>query len=164
MRLTEGEKRMKECLKPENHNTCQSRAWNGDKSKKLCTYGAINCFYRPDFIHFKDIKDDTIMYSGNIESTGEFKTKAEWIEDFGHDDFRAECGESWHTASIKIAEIYLPTLLDNTAESEEMYEDWYSHVLGNCEKDPVIKAGIERLNEILRGYPTYVEDLRVIFD
>jgi hypothetical protein len=155
---------MKECQKPEKHDTCQSRAWNGDRSKKLCIYGAINCFYRPNFINFKDIKDDVIMYPGDIESTGEFKTKAEWIESIGYDGLQVEYGDTWHTANIKIAEIYLPDLLDNTAENEEMYDDWYSDVLPDCEKDIVVEAGIKRLNEILSKYPAYVEDLRVIFD
>ncbi|MFA5313673.1 MAG: hypothetical protein WC375_10240 [Methanomassiliicoccales archaeon] len=153
---------MRECLEIHKHGTCQSRAWNGDRSKKLCNYcGSFqSCFYKSDFVHFKDIKGDTIMYSGNIESTGDFKTKAEWVE---HDDFRAKCEEIWHTASIKTAEIDLPSLLGDIAESEEMYEGWYSDVLPVCE-DPVVEAGIKRINEIFSGYPTYMEDLRVTFD
>jgi hypothetical protein len=153
---------MKDCLEIEKHGTCKNRAWNGDKSKLRCVSSLPMCAYKPDFVRFEDIKDDTIMYSGNIERTGEFKTKAEWIEHFGHENFRAECDEPWYTASVKVAEIYLPTLLDNTAENEEMYDGWYTAVLP-CEKDPIVKAGLDRLNEILAGYPSYMEDMRVIF-
>ena len=155
---------MKECVEIEKHGTCQNRAWYGNGSKRLCVFGLTGCFYLPNFILFRDIKDDTIMYCGDIESTGELKTKAEWIEHFGHDDFRGECDEPWYTASAKIVEIHLPSLLDNTAENEGMCEDWYSDVLPDCEKDPVVESGVKRLNEILAGYPSYVEDLMVIFD
>ena len=155
---------MKKCMEIEKYETCQNKVRYGGDSKMLCALGTIDCFYRPNFIHFKDIHDDTIMYCGDVEGTGEFRTKAEWIKHFGHDDFREECDGQWHTASVKIAEIYLPSLIDNTSESQEMYEDWYSDVLPGCEKDPVVKEGFKRLNEILAGYPTYMEGLRVIFD
>jgi hypothetical protein len=157
---------MKECIAIEKHDTCQRRAWSGDRSKKLCNYGGSfqSCFYKPDFIRFKDIEDGTIMFSGDIESTCEFKTKAEWIKGFGHDDFRAECDEAWYTAVVKTAGINLASLLKNTAESEEMYDDWYSDVLSVCEEDPIVEAGIKRLNEILAFYPSYTEDMKVVFD
>ena len=157
---------MKLCNELEKHSTCQRRAWNGDGSKKLCDFGGSfqSCFYKPNFINFKIIKDDVIMYIGDIESAGQFKTKAEWIEHFGHDDFQAECDELWHTAGIKISEIDLESILDNVSESEEMYDDWYSDVLYDCKKDPIIEAGFKRINEILSKYPTYMEDKKVVFD
>jgi hypothetical protein len=157
---------VKECITAEKHDTCQRRAWSGDRSKKLCQIGAAfqGCDYKPDFIHFKEIEDGTIMFSGDIERAYEFKTKAEWIKEFGHDDFRAECDEAWNTAVVKTATINLSSLLENTAESEEMYDDWYSDVISACEEDPVVEAGIKRLNDILAGCPSYTEDMKVLFD
>ncbi len=154
---------MKECMNVEKHGTCQSKAWNANMTKRLCSFCVTNCLYRRDFIHFKDIKEDTIMYSGDIESTHEFKTKAEWIKEFGHDDFRAESNEIWHTASIRVAEIDITSILEDIEESSEMYDGWYFDILP-CKDDPIIKAGIERLNEIFRNHPTYVEDQKVMFD
>lgn len=158
---------MKECITTEKHDTCQHKCWNGDESKKLCLsrFPIIEqpCPYVADFIHFKDIEDNTIMYPGNIESSGEFNTKAEWIKELGHDDLRAEYGDEWHTATVRTVTIDINNLLERAEEDEETYDGWYLEVRSAGE-DPVVKAGFERLNEILSGYPIYTEDLRVIFD
>lgn len=153
---------MKGCLRGSYHATCRYKAWNGDKSRLLCIRQSGRCEYRSDFIRFEDIEDDTIMYSGNIENTYEFKTKSEWIDQYGHSDFQSESDDSWHTATIKIATINLSDLLDTTEESEEMYDGWCGDVC-LCLDDPIVVAGIARLNEMLGNYPTYVEDLEVTF-
>jgi hypothetical protein len=155
---------MKECIELNKHSTCQRRAWNSNMSKLLCNYGGSfqSCFYKPNFIHFNDIANDTIMYCGDIESTGEFKTKLKWIEEFGYDDFMTE-GEIWHTAIIKDVVIDLEDVLEAAEENEEMYDGWYLDVI-NAIKDPVVEAGIKRLNEILSDYPTYIEDMLVKFN
>lgn len=155
---------MKECTQIEKHNTCQSRAWNGDKSRLLCTsYGCL-CGYRSDFIKFEDIADDTVMFCGDIERTYEFKTKAEWIAEYDGVFPVAEFEDDWHTATERVADIDLRDLINDIEESGEMYEDWYSNVLPACEDDEVVLAGIKRLNEIMSKYPTYYEDQKVVFE
>jgi hypothetical protein len=115
-----------------------------------------------DFIRFKDIADNTIMYAGDIESTGEFKTKAEWIAELGHDGFCAECGDTWHTAKIRVVKLDPENILERAEEDEETYDGWYLDVRGAL-NDPIVAAGFQRLNEILEDYPIYWEDLRVVF-
>ena len=155
---------MKDCIESQKYNSCKHRAWNGDRSRLRCalTISPV-CVYKPDFICIEDVKPDTIMYTGDIEHAGEFLTKADWIKQFGRDDFEVESDKAWYTASVKIVEISLSDLLDSTAENEEMYEGWYSDVLPGCEKDVTISEGLKKLNEILSCYPSYTEDQRVIF-
>jgi hypothetical protein len=156
---------MKECVDTKKHSTCQRKVWNGDRSKKLCNYGGSfqSCFYKPDFIRFKDISDDTIMYSGDIKSTGDFRTKTEWITEFGLGGFKTEYGDMWHTAIVKTVKIDLDDLLERTEEDEEVYDGWYLDVR-DAKKDLVVEAGFKRLNDILNKYPTYTEDLIVVFN
>ena len=152
------------CMNPEKHDTCQHRAWNGNK-EKLCGIHSVTfgCPYESKYIRFDDIPDDTIMYSGDIERTGDFRTKAEWIKEFGK-DFRKEYDEPWFTASVATSEISLQDLVDYVSERDENYEDWAEDVYRDAEKDPIVVAGIKRLNEILAGCPTYWEDQEVVFE
>lgn len=154
---------MKECTQIEKHNTCQHRAWTGDKSRLLCTTRGCLCSYISKFIRFEDISDDTIMFCGDVENTHDFKTKAEWVSE--HDGMfpLAEFEDGWYTATERVADIDLRDLINDIEESGEMYEDWYSNVLPVCEEDEVVLAGIERLNEIMSKYPTYYEDQKVVF-
>ena len=70
------------CTNRSQHSTCQHKAWDGGKIELLCTLGCGCCSYSPDYIHFDNVPDDTIMFCGDIESAREFKTKAEWIAEY----------------------------------------------------------------------------------
>jgi hypothetical protein len=156
---------MKDCNDIIKHNTCKLRAWNGDRSRLRCNSSLPTCTYKPDYIRFEDIKNDTIMYPGDIEGTYEFKTKAEWLKEIHEDTtLQHEYGDIWHTARIEHAEIGLMRLLEDIQDTGDVHENWYDDVYLECEKDPVVQAGIAKLNEIFRKSPTFFEDLQVVFD
>jgi len=122
------------------------------------------CTYKPDFIRFEDVSDDTIMYPGDIENTYEFKTKAEWLAEIHEDTtLRAEYGDVWHTATESVAEVGLMKLLEDIQDCGDVHDSWYDDVYIDCEKDSVVQAGLERMNEIFKKSPTYTEDCQVIF-
>jgi len=155
------------CTHHEKHDTCQRRMWLPD-GEKLCSIAVCN--YRSIYINIADVPDDTVMHCGNIENASDFHTKAEWFVLYGDNAFRDYAYENhgeehhpWHTARVVQADIYLPTLLDNTAENFDMYDGWYENVIKIAENDPAINAGIKRLNEIFEKHPTYFEDQHVDF-
>jgi hypothetical protein len=128
---------------------------------------------KEQFIRFSDIPGGTPIYcADDIERAWEFHTKDEWINEWGIDDgasFAAyawrEYGLSdapWHTAQKKVATTNLEYLIE--IASDEMFEDWYDHVFSDVVNDEVVKAGVERLNEIFANHPSYYEDKTIIFD
>jgi len=160
----------KTCTQKDKHDTCKHKMWTGG-GEKLCQLTSPGCNYRSKNISFSHVPNDAVMFCGDIEKAGEFHTKAEWFTEYGENAFEdyamenhGDSNHPWYTATLAIAEIYLPTLLDNIAEDEEMYDGWYENVLIASEDDPAVKDGINRLNEIFASHPTYYEDQRVLFE
>lgn len=123
-------------------------------------------------INFNDISDNTIMYCGEIDSARDFETKAEWIRMFksersgyGFTDFAKDtygnADTSWHTADINVASIDLNDIIEYCGG--DMHEDWDDAVWNDCNDDPLVNAGINRLNELFAENPSYYEGKRVIF-
>lgn len=113
-------------------------------------------------INFNDILDNTIMFYGDIELCDEFHTKSEWLRDIGLEDMKIIGDDyTWHTACINAAHIDLNDILEYCGA--DMHEAWDDSVWHDAKDDPVIKAGIDRINEVFAEYPSYWENELVIF-
>ena len=153
---------MKECMEQEKHKTCEHRCWDASGKNMCNTWKWDSCKYEPNFIRFEDVSDEEIMYSGDIESTDDFRTKSEWIKEFGIDGFLSERESSWHTTKTSYATIDISQLIEHIDESQEMHENWIDCV-DSALSDEVVLAGINRLNEIFSNHPTYWENKLIIF-
>ncbi|MFP3153618.1 hypothetical protein LQZ18_04165 [Lachnospiraceae bacterium ZAX-1] len=119
-------------------------------------------------IHITDIKDDEIIFFGDVENINDFRTKKEWIED--EEEFLPRMnevknhGEKCYTAYLSCEEISLEQLAESIQDNGIVYEDWYDHVVVDMRENKIIEDGIAEINRTLRRYPTYFEDKEVVFD
>jgi len=151
---------MKDCENLQNFNTCQHRVSNFDGTKMMCGIRLPGCQYKSRHIKFVDVPMDAIMFKGNIESAWHFMTKAELMQEINDDDWLDPESE-WQTASVQCAQADLADIIEDL--SQEMHEDW-GNAVDSVYSDTVVKAGIDRLNEILSKHPTYFEDQIVTFE